>query len=771
MRYHLSFTVILAIVSAAAGQAPVIRSAKSGAWSAAATWEGGKVPSAGSRVLIHSGHTVRYDVDSAEPIRVVHVSGTLTFAHDRDTRLDVGLLRIQAGDELSEQGFDCNHDGPAPGESRAALEIGTPNQPIGDKHTALIRLHHFPGMDPQSCPAIVCCAGRMDIHGAPMPRTWLPLGATAKKGESAVTLSDTVPGWKVGDRIILTATTGNKGNGFSDYRPRKANDGVETEERFIKKIDGKQLTLDQPLRFEHTAAGDFRGIVANLSRNVVIESASPSGIRGHTMYHRYSQGAISYAELRHLGKEDVLGRYAIHYHLVGDTMRGSYVLGASIWDSHNRWITIHGTNYLVVRDCVGYQSIGNGFYLEDGTEILNVLDHNLAVQAFHGKKLPGQALPFDENEGAGFWWTNSYNSFTRNVSCENARYGYRFEATETRDFSMTRNVRFPDGSRMRIDLRGLPFVRFEDNQAHCDGRYGINLGEGVDGVGPTPQHPFILKNTRIWQTHYAFRPQSPCVLADGMKIKDCEYGIYHPNYYRHVYRDLHFVGQNDEPFNRGHDDESIQYGPVSVDGLTFENCGTDGIALIQISDTNPTGLAETHIRNLKVINPGGKTKRATVDLGGSARPDPKTQVCVPIYLHDYFGPGKHAKIVSVKSAHLRLDGLRYGILPPLTGEDARIAEVRDVPFPKLLDPVDDLPPNTVITHVIPAGDAVTVRGTTSDNGAIAKVIVNGKLANATRPNFAEWEVTLTGVKGELRAHAEDAAGNVEKTPHVVAWRR
>jgi len=57
------------------------------------------------------------------------------------------------------------------------------------------------------------------------------------------------------------------------------------------------------------------------------------------MYHRDSGGGISYAEFRHLGKEGVLGKYSIHFHLVGDTMRGSGVLGASIWDSHNRRLT------------------------------------------------------------------------------------------------------------------------------------------------------------------------------------------------------------------------------------------------------------------------------------------------------------------------------------------------------------------------------------------------------------------------------------------------
>ena len=216
----------------------------------------------------------------------------------------------------------------------------------------LFRSVYVEGMDKQSCPAIVCCGGRMDLHGTPMSRTWIKLGATAKAGETEITLAEPVTGWKVGDRIIVTATS------YQTYKDSKA-----TEERTIQAIDGVKVTLNQPLAVEHLGAGSYRGEVANLSRNVVVESAPPTSppsqggaeggwVRGHTMYHRGSAGAISYAEFRHLGKEGVLGRYSLHYHLVGDTMRGSYVIGASIWDSGNRWLTIHGTNYLVVRDNV-----------------------------------------------------------------------------------------------------------------------------------------------------------------------------------------------------------------------------------------------------------------------------------------------------------------------------------------------------------------------------------------------------------------------------------
>jgi hypothetical protein len=48
-------------------------------------------------------------------------------------------------------------------------------------------------------------------------------------------------------------------------------------------------------------------------------------------------------------------------------------------------------------------------------------------------------------------------------------------------------------------------------------------------------------------------------------------------------------------------------------------------------------------------------------------------------------------------------------------------------------------------------------------------VVNGQEARALRPNFAEWEIVLKDVRPgaiQLTAHAEDAAGNVEKRSHV-----
>jgi hypothetical protein len=772
---------------------PLVRSASSGPWSAPATWEGGKVPSAGSKVQIRSGHTITYDLASEEVIRSIHVAGTLTFACDKDTRLDVGLVRIQPGEEASEEGFDCDAHATEPGKPRPALEVGTPDQPIDAKHRALIRLTYVPGLDKQSCPAIVCCGGRMDFHGAPLSRSWVKLDATAKKGDDTVVLAEAVTGWQVGDRIIVTMTGIAPSSAYSHPGPDPK--GTTTEERTVRAIDGAKLTLNAPLEHEHLGTGLYRGEVANLSRNVVVESADSKGERGHTMYHKYSTGSISYAEFRHLGKEGVLGRYALHYHLCGDTMRGSSVVGASIWDSANRWLAIHGTNYLVVRDNVGYRSRGHGFFLEDGTEVYNVLDRNLAVGARPAKPLPKQALAFDHNDGAGFWWANSLNTVTRNVATENGLYGFRYESMER----LVLPIQQPDGSRKEVDVRTLPFVRFEDNEGHSQtGPYEVKMGTSgdKDGVGPDTKHPYIIRNLLIWSSHYAFDTRMPSVLIDGLRQHNTVYGYRAMNCDNHVYRNITLSGSantafaavsagpkpSTEPHHRIiHDGGGSMGGNLrlTVDGLTFEGIYGDG-ALINIFDI-AAGAKTAHFRNIKQER-AGDSKRELLHVSPVVPVAPKEPMDVmPVYFHDYFGKGRHAKAVWIHSIHYADDGLKYREEKPLTGSqygmETVVAEVNDAEFPKLLDPVDDLPPTTVITHVKRimgergvSTSRLVVRGVTADNGAVKRVLVNGVEAKAVAPNFAEWEVTLEKVPTgalKLEAFAEDEAGNVEKNRHIM----
>lgn len=663
----------------------IIRSVASGAWSEPKVWDQGKVPAAGDRVQVRKGHEVVYDVKSEVAIRAIHVAGALRFSTDRDTRLDVGLIRIEAGDEWKEGAPPC-HDLPAAppaGEPLPTLEVGTDEHPVPSGKTALIRLVPFEGDDPECLPAIVCIAGRMEIHGAPMRRTWVKLAQAAAPGEDRLFLAEPVDDWRVGDRVVVTATyrqrpfAGNVTDHVTE-RPASEEVGIASFAPETMAPRGREprslLVLDRPLALAHAAADGYAAEVANLSRNVVIESAQPDGVRGHTMYHRHSRGSIAYAEFRSLGKKGLLGRYPIHFHLTGDTMRGSSVTGVSIRDSDNRWIALHGTRYLVVRDCVGYRSVGHGFHLENGEEVYNLLDRNLAIQALVGAPLPEQALPYDLNDGAGFWWANSRNAFTRNVAVECDQHGFRFEVEKTDTFDPIIRVPQSDGTSAKQDLRTIPFLRFDDNEIHAQRRFAMNLGgirgmtyQGsgsqpesiggdVDGVGPDLHHPFIIRNLKVWDSHWSFHAGSPSVLVEGMELADGQYGIWRSTLSRHEYRDL-------------------RLGRFASSPLYF-----------------PMG------------EPGGEQIRLE-----SGKPT----------------------------------------------------------FPQL-EPVDDLPPATVITRIRREQDRVVVQGVTIDNGEVVRVMVNGRPAKAERPGFTEWSIDLPPEEAkEIHAAAEDGAGNKEPVPHVV----
>ena len=152
---------------------------------------------------------------------MVHILGTLAFSRDRDTRLDVGLLKI--GGDSSEDGFSfthADHSGAVP-----VLEVDTQDEPIPAGRTARIRLHYLGGVR-DSLPAFVCCSGRMNFHGAPMNRTWVKLGGPAKQGSTEVVLAERVAGWGVGDRILLTsdhASTEDQGRVPQQHSRQHAN--------------------------------------------------------------------------------------------------------------------------------------------------------------------------------------------------------------------------------------------------------------------------------------------------------------------------------------------------------------------------------------------------------------------------------------------------------------------------------------------------------------------------------------------------------------------
>jgi len=58
-----------------------------------------------------------------------------------------------------------------------------------------------------------------------------------------------------------------------------------------------------------------------------------------------------------MGQGYRLGRYPIHFHMIG-TVRNSYVRSVSIHHTYNRAVAIHGVHYLRVTNNVMFETMG-----------------------------------------------------------------------------------------------------------------------------------------------------------------------------------------------------------------------------------------------------------------------------------------------------------------------------------------------------------------------------------------------------------------------------
>jgi hypothetical protein len=117
-----------------------------------------------------------------------------------------------------------------------------------------------------------------------------------------------------------------------------------------------------------------------------------------------------------------------------------------------------------------------------------------------------------------------------------------------------------------------------------------------------------------------------------------------------------------------------------------------------------------------------------------------------------------------------LKDAEYQSVKDFTGKDTRAATVTGVDFPTLLNPVDDLPPATLIRSVKRSGATWLVSGVTQDDGDVASVTVNGQVAHVTgsTPGVVDWQAEVTvGANGIISAAAIDRTGNSEKTGHTL----
>jgi Right handed beta helix region/G8 domain len=202
-------------------------------------------------------------------------------------------------------------------------------------------------------------AGLLDVHGTPKT-AWTRLAGEANAGDGTIAVDDAT-GWQVGDEVVVTPT-----------EPTTVEDHwTHHDRRVIASIDGKQITLDRPLEHPHPTVTVrpevvHRAEVLNLTRNVVI-GGTPEGRSHVIMLTTTAPQQILHAGLRHMGPrqgddEEVLGRYAIHFHGDGDGSRGSLVEGVAVYDSTGHAFAAHLSDGVTFRDCVAHDLVDDAYW-------------------------------------------------------------------------------------------------------------------------------------------------------------------------------------------------------------------------------------------------------------------------------------------------------------------------------------------------------------------------------------------------------------------------
>lgn len=445
-------------------------------WSSRFTWGGLSPPEKGSFAVITKGQTILLDTDTPVLKMLLIQGGTLMF--------DEADIELQAENILITDG--------------GRLQIGLEGAPF--QHKAIITLHgnlRSPELPVYGTKTLAVREGVLDLHGIPIPVPWTHLAQTASSGSTTLTLMKEVT-WKVGDEIVI-ASTGHR------HSQR------ENEVRRIAAVsaDGKTLTLTEALEYTHLGVTvtlpdgtefEGRAEVGLLTRNIVVRGsqhqewddkieACPDGFNtgefatqtcfqgrfgeevgsdqfgGCIMFHaarpneNLAMGRLEYVEIFHAGQAFRLGRYPIHWHLMGDINYKSYVRGCAIHQTFNRAVTIHNTHRLLVERNVIYDIMGGAFFIEDGIETENILQYNLAVFVKQSTSLLN-----DDVTPAAYWVTNANNIVRHNAAAGGTHFGFWYRMHE-----------HPDGPSYdpNICQKRVPLGEFYNNTVHSQGWFGI----------------------------------------------------------------------------------------------------------------------------------------------------------------------------------------------------------------------------------------------------------------------------------------------------------
>jgi hypothetical protein len=291
--------------------------------------------------------------------------------------------------------------------------------------------------------------------------SWVRLNKTLNPGDSTLVLDRPVD-WTAGDQIVVTTT---------DYLPG------HSEQLTIARVktDGQTITVQEQVKYTHSGQqydlravpsrlglelqnAETRAAVALLTRSIRIVSggdklldpfpAASTGyfFGGHVIVRQGAQTVqIQGVEFYQFGQGGRIAHYPVHFHLARRTPASPnnfFVMDSSVHDSMTRWYVVHGTHGVTLARNVGYQSIGHGYYIEDGTEINNQFLSNIGIfaraaiqngdgtaQHHNPRQVPGilaasnsglapENVPYysDYDHPSVFWIMNGWNDFQYNMA-------------------------------------------------------------------------------------------------------------------------------------------------------------------------------------------------------------------------------------------------------------------------------------------------------------------------------------------------------------------
>uniref|UniRef100_A0A8C4ZYK6 Cell migration inducing hyaluronidase 1 n=1 Tax=Gadus morhua TaxID=8049 RepID=A0A8C4ZYK6_GADMO len=355
---------------------------------------------------------------------------------------------------------------------------------------------------------------------------------------SLLELAERPVGWGPGDRLVVAST---------DYSMHQAE---EFSLLPCPKCSPEQVKVRGKAQFLHMGEEvdgvDMRAEVGLLTRNILIRGEMEPGcygneackffdfdtFGGHLKVERGFRAVhVSGVELQHMGQQS-MGHYPVHFHMNGDVdERGGYdpptsVSDLSIHHSFSRCVTIHGSNGLMVKDVVGYDTLGHCFFTEDGPEERNTFDHCLGLMVRAGTLLPSDrdstmcrnitsgAYPGyvanprqDCSATSTFWIANPNNNLINCAAAgsEETGFWYLFHHVPT---GPSEGMYFPGRT------EHTPMGQFTNNRAHSNYR-----------VRHSPLHLCVC----VYGPHEdadPFKPRVPALIHHFVAYKNQDHGAW-----------------------------------------------------------------------------------------------------------------------------------------------------------------------------------------------------------------------------------------------------